>query len=65
MLRVQLAANVMEAAMDFMMPVTPRCSHMGCVLRYNAQEHSWDCPCHGSRFSKQGKVLDNPATRDM
>lgn len=65
MLRVQLAANVMEAAMDFMMPVTPRCSHMGCVLRYNAQEHSWDCPCHGSRFSKQGKVLDNPATREM
>ena len=35
---------------------------MGCALKYNAQEHSWDCPCHGSRFDEDGALLDNPAT---
>lgn len=65
MLRKQLAVNMMEAAVDYMMPAAPRCPHMGCALQYNAQEHSWDCPCHGSRFTEKGKVLDNPAVRDM
>lgn len=34
---------------------------MGCALKWNAAEHSFDCPCHGSRFTKDGTVLDNPA----
>ena len=42
----------------------PRCPHLGCALKYNAQEHSWDCPCHGSRFTEDGKLLNNPATDD-
>ena len=37
---------------------------MGCALRYNAAEHSWDCPCHGSRFGEDGSLIDNPATDD-
>ncbi|MBO4981103.1 MAG: FAD-dependent oxidoreductase [Lachnospiraceae bacterium] len=41
-----------------------RCSHMGCGLEWNPEEESWDCPCHGSRFSVQGKLLDNPAKKD-
>jgi len=42
----------------------PRCPHLGCALKYNPQEHSWDCPCHGSRFTDQGTLIDNPATDD-
>lgn len=40
-----------------------RCPHMGCELVWNPDEKSWDCPCHGSRFDKNGKLLDNPAMR--
>ena len=43
----------------------PRCSHMGCKLSWNPEENSWDCPCHGSRFDKDGKLLDNPAKKSV
>lgn len=39
----------------------PRCPHMGCELVWNPDEHSWDCPCHGSRFEEDGKLRDNPS----
>ena len=39
----------------------PRCPHLGCELVWNPDEKSWDCPCHGSRFDCDGKLLDNPA----
>lgn len=61
MLRPQLAVNGWEAALSLLNPAVPRCPHMGCALSYNAQEHSWDCPCHGSRFGENGRLLDNPA----
>ena len=63
-LRPQLAANSLESALGLLTPTTPRCPHMGCALKYNAAEHSWDCPCHGSRFSEDGALIDNPATDD-
>ncbi len=63
-LRPQLAANAWESALGLLTPTAPRCPHMGCALKYNAQEHSWDCPCHGSRFGEDGRLLDNPATDD-
>jgi len=65
MLRPQLAVNAAESAFNLLTPTAPRCPHMGCALKYNAREHSWDCPCHGSRFSKEGRLLDNPATGDL
>ena len=37
------------------------CTHMKCIVRWNEVERSWDCPCHGSRFSPQGQVLEGPA----
>lgn len=60
----QLAVNGLESALGILTPTVPRCPHMGCALKYNAQEHSWDCPCHGSRFGEDGRLIDNPATDD-
>lgn len=64
MLHRQLAVNAWESAFNLLTPTAPRCPHMGCALKYNAAEHSWDCPCHGSRFDCDGNLLDNPATDD-
>jgi len=63
-LRPQLAVNLLESTVGLLTPTVPRCPHMGCALKYNAAEHSYDCPCHGSRFGEDGKLLDNPATDD-
>ncbi len=65
LLRPQLFVNGVSSVANLLTPTKPRCPHMGCALKWNAQEHSWDCPCHGSRFGEDGKVLDNPATDDM
>ena len=62
--RPQLALNAFESVVGLLTPTVPRCPHLGCALKYNAQEHSWDCPCHGSRFSDEGELIDNPATDD-
>ncbi len=64
MLHPQLAINAFESAMGLLTPTKPRCPHLGCALKYNRAEHSWDCPCHGSRFTEDGKLIDNPATDD-
>ena len=46
-------------------PVSPQCPHMGCQLTFNQDEKSWDCPCHGSRFSYKGELLDGPAQEGL
>lgn len=60
----QLFSNMGTTFVDFIIPTTKRCSHLGCALKWNPAEHSWDCPCHGSRFDEQGQLIDNPAMRD-
>ena len=63
-LHPQLFLNAAETAINLLTPTVPRCPHMGCALKYNKAEHSWDCPCHGSRFAEDGTLIDNPATDD-
>lgn len=63
-LRPQLAINAFESTVGLLTPTTPRCPHLGCALKYNPAEHTWDCPCHGSRFTEDGQLIDNPATDD-
>ena len=64
-LHPQLAANLLRSTVNLLTPTVPRCPHMGCALKYNPQEHTWDCPCHGSRFTEDGQLLDNPAADDL
>lgn len=45
--------------------VDTTCTHMGCELAWNKAEKSWDCPCHGSRFSIEGQVLNGPALKNL
>ena len=64
-LRPQLAVNAFEAIASFLTPTAKRCPHLGCALKWNPYEHTWDCPCHGSRFAEDGSLIDNPATGDL
>ncbi len=64
-LRPQLAVNALESTVNLLTPSARRCPHLGCALKWNPQEHSWDCPCHGSRFTEEGHLIDNPATGDL
>ncbi len=65
MKKLQLLINGWEALTSLLTPSKKRCPHLGCALKWNQAEHSWDCPCHGSRFDKNGRVLCNPANGDL
>lgn len=61
--------DVGESAMGLLKGVFKKterkCGHMGCALVWNEDEHTWDCPCHGSRYAENGEVIDNPAQMDI
>ncbi len=61
----QLAINTFEALCGWLTITKKRCPHLGCGLKWNKYEHSWDCSCHGSRFSENGTVLNNPANENL
>ena len=65
MLHPQLLLNGAHSAINLLTPTSPRCSHLGCALKWNPTEHTWDCPCHGSRFTAEGKLLENPAQKNL
>lgn len=60
---VDAGESVMGLTQGLFCRKTPRCSHMGCKLTWNPEEESWDCSCHGSRFDKDGNILDNPTKK--
>lgn len=64
-LKPQLLINGVEAVTNLLTPTVKRCPHMGCALKWNKAEHTWDCPCHGSRFDNNGNLIDNPAKKDI
>lgn len=45
--------------------VDPACTHIRCTVKWNRAERTWDCPCHGSRFDVDGRMLTGPARRDL
>ena len=61
----QLFLNGFESTVNLLTPTRKRCPHLGCALKWNIAEHTWDCPCHGSRFTSKGELIDNPATDDL
>lgn len=65
MVKPQLLFNTCESIKNLLTISKKRCPHMGCALKWNSAEHSWDCPCHGSRFDETGVLLNNPANGDL
>ncbi|MBQ3986367.1 MAG: FAD-dependent oxidoreductase [Oscillospiraceae bacterium] len=45
--------------------VSVKCPHLGCQLTWNPDEKTWDCPCHGSRFTANGELISGPAQEDL
>ena len=64
-LKPQLLVNGFEATKNLLTFSKKRCPHLGCALKWNSAERSWDCPCHGSRFAENGMVLNNPANGNL
>lgn len=62
---VSLFRNLGHTAKNFFVPGGPRCAHLGCRLKWNREERTWDCPCHGSRYEEEGALIDNPAKRGI
>lgn len=61
----ELLSNLKISLKNIVTLKTPRCKHLGCALMYNELEQTWECPCHGSRYDINGKVLDGPSKKNL
>ena len=61
----KLFLNGFESSVNLLTPTRKRCPHLGCALKWNKAEHTWDCPCHGSRFDYMGNNIYNPANKGL
>ncbi|MBW7571746.1 FAD-dependent oxidoreductase [Caproiciproducens faecalis] len=57
--------SAVELTAGLFSPPKRRCAHLGCRLQWNPDEETWDCPCHGSRFTEQGDLISDPALRGI
>ena len=64
-LKKQLLVNIIELLKNQIGFKEKRCTHLKCGLKYNECENSWDCSCHGSRYSINGEVLNDPAIKNL
>ena len=61
-----IAKNMTVTVKNLVLPGTaPRCSHLRCSLKWNLFDQTWDCPCHGSKYTKKGRNITNPAKKDL
>ena len=60
-----LLKNIKDSIFNILRLGKPRCTHLGCKLKYNKNEHLWECPCHGSIYDKDLKVIKGPAQKDI
>ena len=65
MLHPQLFVNLGDSVVGLLSIRKPRCTHLGCALKWNPHERTYDCPCHGSRFESSGELIDNPAKKGI
>ena len=56
---------VYRTASGKIVKLSPVCTHMGCMVQWNTTGKTWDCPCHGSRFKKEGEVMNGPASTPL
>lgn len=63
--RKQLFKNLGTVVISLLKPTAPRCTHLGSSLKRNKTEDTWECASHGSRFNAEGRIIDNPAMKDI
>lgn len=63
--RKKLFVNILESTANLLRIKSPRCTHLGCALQWNKEEHTFDCPCHGSRYLRNGEVINGPAIKNL
>lgn len=59
-----LLKNIKESIKGLISFKTPRCSHLGCKLKYIKEEDVYECPCHGTKYNKNGRIVDGPGIKD-